>query len=231
MCAAKKKKKRTQSFPNSRFYVELLAYVWQKSPLLIGEEEVPLADVIKRKDKVALEFSTRLVSNNFIEFRCKCALEKYPKAVEFTRDVLFNVDVDQEKVKNHIDQLVKRFHDWKNSETGMLDAMMTDMLYTDEFPGKQSAYLRKYLTAKRMKEAWEDGEEGVGSVMERLREIRRRMVRPEYTFVYLAGRVRELTEAHGDDADGVWKRFYQRDEDCEEVGEGLFFFYETRTRD
>ncbi len=35
------------------FFVELLAYVWQKSPLDVGGgERVELADVIKRKDKV-----------------------------------------------------------------------------------------------------------------------------------------------------------------------------------
>ncbi len=34
------------------FFVELLAYVWQKSPLDVNGEAVELADVIKRKDKV-----------------------------------------------------------------------------------------------------------------------------------------------------------------------------------
>ncbi len=54
---------------------------------------------------MALEFSTRIVGNNFIEFRCKCSMDNYVKAVDFTKDILFNVDVDQDKVKNHIDKV------------------------------------------------------------------------------------------------------------------------------
>ncbi len=40
-----------------------------------------------------------------------------------------------------------------------------------------------------------------------------------FTFVYLASRMDDLVEAHGDDADGVWRDFYKRDPSCEgEVG-------------
>ena len=80
-------------------------------------------------------------------------------------------------------QLVKRFHDWKNSETGVMDAMMTDMMYTDEYPGKQSAYLGKYLKAKALQKSWED--EGEEAVMDMLRSTRRKMVQPKWVSLSL----------------------------------------------
>ena len=58
-----------------------------------------------------------------------------------------------------------------------MDAMMTEMMYSDEYPGKQGAYLGKYLRAKELQSAWE--EEGAEAVMGKLRETRRRMVQPK----------------------------------------------------
>ena len=74
---------------------------------------------------------------------------------------------------------MKRFHDWKNSETGVMDTMMTDMMYTDEYRGKHSGYLRKYLHAKKLQAAIKEDEKGLEEVMQRLRETHQKLVRPE----------------------------------------------------
>jgi len=165
--------------------VELLAYVWQKSPIVSNGKELSLAEVIKKKDKVTLEFSTRLVGTNFIEFRCKCALEKYDEAIKFAKDVLFNVKLDADKVRNHVEKVIKRYTDWKNSETGLLDTMMLKMFYVDDYPGQESSYLKKHAFAKKIKAQLETDPE---SVIRQLDAVRRRLLKPKHTVVYLAAR-------------------------------------------
>ncbi len=100
--------------------------------------------MIRRQQEATLDFSLHYSGTNFLEFRCKTELEDYEEAVQFMRDILFNVELDETKVRNRIERIIKRYDNWKRGERGVLSAMDLDMKYDDSFPAKYTSYLRSY---------------------------------------------------------------------------------------
>ncbi len=169
--------------PYDRFLLALLNQVWLESPVLFNDTyEMPLEEVLKLREAATISFHGSKGSSVYW-FTTKVSLDKYVEGVNINKAAIFDVVLSAKMLKSKLDAMIGDYPSLKKRSYAVRSAMKGEMLATEDYPEMLSHdFIERHRLAKELKKQLDSDPDGVIRMLDR---VRKRMISPQNTFVYL----------------------------------------------
>ena len=203
-----------------RPFVVLLTELWLQCPVKSANGTISsLEEVIGRRSRTALTFYNDLgykgstytpgSQSHMIMFYAEAKLEKYMEVVDMVKEALFHVEFSIDRANSIISQLLNGIPSLKNSASSVVNAIFDNIYFDQQSFVHHASFLRQksFLAGLKRQMASQPGK-----VIGKLHSLRKLIVTPKSSFIYMATNVKQLTEMYGSQASDVWKSFFEDNE-------------------
>lgn len=192
-----------------QMYLSLLSNLWLQCPLKTSDgKEISFEEVTKQREKDALSFYNYIggSQSQFVRFVARLKLDKYEDVVKLFQDALFDVNFTNERAKTRIARVLNSIPAAKQDAGSIVGAVYDNIYFNNQTYLHASSFLRQKQFLEKVKQELDTKPE---SLINKLQELRRTIVKSKNTFVYMSTDLGKLTNAHGDKASKVWKNFFK----------------------
>ena len=192
-----------------QMYLSLLSNLWLQCPLKRSDgTEISFEEVTKQREKTALSFSNYIggSQSQFVRFIARMKVDKYEDVVKLFQDALYDVNFTNERAKTRIARVLNSIPHAKQDAGTIVGAVYDNIYFNNQTYLHAASFLRQKQFLTRVKKELDTKPE---SLINKLQELRKTIVKSKNTFVYIATDLKKLVKANGDMASKVWTNFFK----------------------
>ena len=204
-----------------QMYLSLLSNLWLQSPLKKADgTKVSFEEVTKQREKTALSFSNYIggSQSQFIRFVARMKVDNYQEVIQLFQDALYDVDFTNERAKTRIARVLNSIPHAKQDAGSIVGAVYDNIYFNNQTYLHAASFLRQKQFLERVKKELDSKPE---SLVNKLQELRKTIVKSKNTFVYVATDLKKLVKAHGNDASKVWVNFFKTESEKDQLTEDV----------
>jgi Zn-dependent M16 (insulinase) family peptidase len=204
-----------------QMYLSLLSNLWLQCPLKRSDgTTVSFEEVTKQREKTALSFGNYIggSQSQFVRFVARTKVDNYEEVVKLFQDALYDVDFTNERAKTRIARVLNSIPHAKQDAGTIVSAVYDNIFFNNQTYLHASSFLRQKQFLEKVKDELDSNPD---VLINKLQELRRTIVKSKNTFVYVNTNLKQLVDAHGENAAKVWTNFFKTENENDHLSEEI----------